>query len=180
MIFGKSKIKIWKALQADSENKIDTYDAANLMHTYLQYQKKAVSNTLYPNGSKPFCVYSTFNQDFIHTSLYLDERCHDRPVSVTFNLFDKLPQFISLRVNPNQIDPKKMNMYSLDSRILIFEVNVDNARTVDGKIDTTQPLCKPDPYLLESEMIEVLLEHKTKMLSIKRKLLFHENENYTD
>lgn len=64
MIFGKSKIKIWKALQADPENKIDTYDAANLMHTYLQYQKKAVSNTLYPNGSKPFCVYSTFNQDF--------------------------------------------------------------------------------------------------------------------
>ncbi|RXG55275.1 hypothetical protein Avbf_07531 [Armadillidium vulgare] len=65
MIFGKSKIKIWKALQADPENKIDTYDAANLMHTYLQYQKKAVSNTQYPNGSKPFCVYSTFNQDFM-------------------------------------------------------------------------------------------------------------------
>jgi len=65
--------------------------------------------------------------------------------------------------------------HTIGSSVVSSKIFVDKDKLENHQIDTSSPLCHPDPTIMREKPVHANLEHSVKSLSL-RDLKFHEEE----
>lgn len=111
----------------------------------------------------------------VPTGMFKNDTCKDRPVSIMSTIYNSYGEFAPTVVSPATLNPTSIN--DLDSRIISVQIRIDPNDTY--QMSQEKDPCFPDPDYLRENPTRILLDHKLKMISL-RKLQFHENEIVTE